>query len=121
MDTINGKLLAFLSPYSGLGPHDLKPGMNLSGLTFLHLDSNLEYWKKDGYTLCGKAEVTFSPMAPEELITGKIDSLRAQKTKTLADAHAAANEIEKQINQLLTIGFDAPVEVPSEPEDDDPL
>jgi len=107
----------WLGQYSGVGPQDLKQGLNANDLTFLKADVERDYWLQDGYTFAGTAEIQFTPLAPAAIVESKIAALRAQQTKAIADAHATSVKLEGQIQKLLAIGCDAPAL--NESKDDD--
>jgi hypothetical protein len=58
-----------------------------------------------GWTLVGDAEITVSLVDEDQIILNKVDSLRAEKDKIIADAQVKANAIEGQIQNLLAIEF----------------
>lgn len=96
----------FTSDYSG--PQDLlrDPEYAVTSVTF----SNCMDMAKHGWTLAGEADIVLRPLQEQQLIESKVDSLRKQKSKVLADAQAQATEIERQINTLLCLSFDQPTE-----------
>ena len=66
---------------------------------------NLSADVPDGWVKVGTATVTVT-FDDDNTITGNlIDSLRAKKSKTLADAQVEANAIEQKIQSLMAIEY----------------
>lgn len=67
-------------------------------LSFTNLDMS-----DCGHTVVGEAQVTVTLPDHDTIIGNKVDALRAEKTRTLADAQLKATQIEGQIQSLLAI------------------
>jgi len=102
--TITAKTQAWLNEWSG--PDDLIGDADraINKLSF-YAAPDRKSWEAQGYTFAGHATITVEVADERELIDSKVESLRAQKTKVLGDAHAAATEIESKIQKLLAIGY----------------
>lgn len=101
---------AYITEYSSTGPQDLvKPDFDGRGLHYSTPEHIPDEWTLVG-TLIGELELVDT----DTVIGNKVKSLRAQQQKALADAQALSTRLERKINQLLAIGFDAPVEVATE-------
>lgn len=103
---ITAEVQAWISPYSSLGPEDIKPGMRMGALTFIPIDDDSSYYLREGYTRAGTAVITFTPLGTKEIISSKVESLRAQQTKAIADAQAKSTELEEKIQRLLAITYE---------------
>ena len=104
---ITGRCTVLLSKYSPLGPDDVKPGADVSGFCLVSEDTDLEHWLSDGYVYVGTAEVNIDAVDSKTLVENKVDTLKAERTKVLAEAQAKATAIEGQIQQLLAITYEA--------------
>ena len=102
--TITGTVLAFVSQYTD--PTNLHEHKNPLGAIVFAQRDHAEFWAKDGYTMVGEVDVTVRLMSHDAMVQAKVESLRAEKAKTLADAQAKATAIEKRIQSLLAISFD---------------
>lgn len=58
-----------------------------------------------GWVLVGYADVTLHLSDEKELVAHKVDALQAKKRQVLAEAHAEATRIDRQINTLLAIDY----------------
>lgn len=93
----------WIPDYSALGPQDIKAGVRVGSLSFLAEDATEATWGPMGYTRVGSASISLTPLGQEQMVGNKVESLKALKTKTLADAHAKATLIDEQINNLLAL------------------
>ena len=59
----------------------------------------------EGWTLVGTAEVSITLDVPEKMIANKVDALKAELTKTQAEAEVKCNLLRGQINNLLAIEY----------------
>ena len=59
-----------------------------------------------GWVEIGSAQVSLTIKGNDEIVSGQVEALKAQKRKVIADAEVAANEIEQRIQSLLAITFD---------------
>ncbi len=73
----------------------------VNALSFVSYDM-----KASGYTLVGEAQITVHIQGEDKLIEAKVETLRAEKTKVLAEAERKSTEIERQIQTLLAITYD---------------
>lgn len=58
----------------------------------------------DGWIFLGRAQITFDPVSPEDLVEQQIAVLRGQRSDVQAKAQSAINKIEEKIQNLLAIG-----------------
>jgi len=108
--TITATVDAWLSQYQNpahlLDPKT-SPDRVVAMITCVRRDSDPKAWQRDGYTLVGTAEVTLHLVDERAVVENKVTSLRAEKERTLAEAHAKAVELEGQIQKLLAISYDS--------------
>jgi hypothetical protein len=95
------KLNCYLSEYSSLRGQDLSKCTPEQLAKGLHHTSH--FFSDMNYVLVGHADVTVTLLPRGEAINRQVVSLRKQQTKIRAEAQAAANRIEQQINSLLAI------------------
>jgi hypothetical protein len=97
----------FTSSYRG--PDDLERGAAnaISSVTFYEPGTEPDGTPRipDGWTLVGEADVVLRIFDKRQLVTNKIDSLRAEHTQVLAEAEARATKIQSRIQQLLAIEY----------------
>lgn len=97
---ITGEISVWLTQYSSIGPAELTSDdaqKVLNGVSFSHHDMAPEW------TRIGAARVTITLESNDKIITGKVDALRAEQKKVVADAQMKSTDIERQIQQLLAI------------------
>ena len=96
--TITAEVPAYLfSIY--YGPQDLqRPDAEVANLLTLR-----DMSASPDYVRVGTAQVTIDLVDQSEMVANKVEALKAQKQRTLADAQAKATAIESQIQQLLAI------------------
>lgn len=96
--TITATVDAWMPSYRG--PEDLQgdPRRAINSLAFAECDMS-----DMGWTRIGTADVALHIVDENQLIENKVESLRAEQTKTRADAQAKVTELERQIQQLLAI------------------
>lgn len=102
--TVEGTTKVWLTEHCGIGPEDIKSGdaaMLVRCVTFSSHDMS-----NCGWTLVGEANVAITFVDGNQILNNKIDALRAEKQKTLADAQVKANELEAKIQKLLAISYD---------------
>ncbi len=106
---IKGQIGAYLTEYTrGIGPKELieaDDAVLLRVLSFSDHDMSTAGW-----TRIGTASIEVTLCSANEIITSKVDALRALKAKKLADAQREATDIEQQIQTLLAITYDAEVQ-----------
>lgn len=105
--TLIAKQTAWIPEHSSIGPEDLinaKPESLVEQFYYTRSSSNMA---AHGWTRVGEAEITVTLPDTEELVANKIDALRKQKDNVLAEAQNKATNIERQIQTLLAITYDA--------------
>lgn len=101
MRTITATLTAYATEYCSLTPQDYaeKAGQAIAErLSFARFGA-----VPKGWSVVGTAEVTITLPDADTLIANKVEALRAEKGKVMAEAGAAVTRIERQIQQLLAI------------------
>lgn len=87
------------------GPDDLSkdPLELVNNLTFLNPACSDADWAAMGYTRVGDAEITITLVDTDTLVQNKVESLRAEQKRVIADAQLKSTQIESQIQKLLAI------------------
>lgn len=101
-------LHAWLDKYSSIeGLFDSSAEAVVAALTYTRsAPDDDSYFKREGYTHIGTAEITVTLPARDEVVSNKVAALRAERQAVLVKAEAESQEIEKQIQSLLAISFD---------------
>jgi len=97
---IEGKLTAWISSSSIIGPHNIND-VDDTGL-FTYTSSRLDM-AKHGYTKVGHAEVRLALADADTLVDSKIDALNAEIVQIEGAAEARVTQLKHQIQQLLAI------------------
>ena len=105
---IRATVCAWLS--SSYGPQDLKgdPQRVVSNAVLYepHGGANgKKDWQANGYVLIGEADVTLRLIDKKVMVEQKVESLRAEQGRVLAEAHARSVSIEADIQKLLAIEY----------------
>lgn len=110
---IKGRAIALVSKYTNFDP--AKPeetpahAFTLVDEESLGKDGVLSaFWAKDGYVMVGHAEITVELIDRKTMTAGAVQSLRAEKSRVLAEAQREATRIEERIQSLLAIEYEAP-------------
>ena len=74
-------------------------------LRSIHLSPH-ENMANHGWTRVGTARVEVTLVGKDVMVENKIESLKAEKQKILADAQLKVTQIEEKIQNLLAISFD---------------
>lgn len=104
MKTITGTLYAFLSPYSMRNADDVHEATTFTPFCF-GWDSE---WST-GYTLVGSGEFTLALMDKKAIVSSKVEALKAELQKDLAESEVRQNALRDNIQSLLAITYE-PVE-----------
>lgn len=99
---IEGMAAAWISPYSGLGPHNIHELDQPGDLTFTSLGVDMG---SSGYTRVGTAEIKVTIASTEVLVSNKISSLEAEILAIEGEAEAKVTKVRGQIQQLLAITY----------------
>lgn len=104
MRTIEGTTTLWLS--SEKGPDDLlgTPEEVLTNVFTFPYESD---WENYGYTNCGSIRFEITLNDDKQLVDNKVEALKGEKTKILAEAQAKATEIDRKIQTLLAITYEA--------------
>lgn len=97
--TITGTIGAYLMS-AFYGPEDLTRGDKaaLGVMSFFSHD-----YKGGDYVKVGTATITVELISQDEMLGNQIDSLKAEKTKLMAEHQKALTSIDSKIQQLLAI------------------
>jgi len=87
----------WISQYSSLTPQDIANGVT-EGLLYAETDMT-----SSGWTRVGTAVVEFTPLAMDEIISGKIKVIRAEIEEEQAKTHVRVKRLNDQINSLLAL------------------
>jgi len=89
----------WLMPYSGLDE-----------LTAEHAASALSFYPfsdaPEGYCKVGRAAITITVGDEKEIIASKVESMRAEQKKVIANAQMKSTQIERKIQELLAITYE---------------
>lgn len=100
--TVTGTTKVWLTEHAlNIGPKELADPRVVSRLSYS--DSEMKSW---GWTLIGTAEITLHLVGDREIVENRVDSLRAEQKKVVADAQKKSTEIERQIQTLLAIAYE---------------
>ena len=100
--TVTGTTKVWLPEYAiNIGPKELADPRVVSRLAYS--DSEM---KSMGWTLLGTAEIKLTLVGDREIVENRVDSLRAEQKKVVADAQKKSTEIERQIQTLLAIAYE---------------
>ena len=103
MNTITGKVNAYMTKYSGIRPEDFK---NPTAALISRLQYTTPNNLPDGWTLVGEATVTLEFIDQDAIIGNKVESLRAELQQHRADSHVTQKHLEDQIAKLLAISYE---------------
>lgn len=90
---------AYLTSYHT--PDEITPESAACALSFYNFSST-----PDGYTLVGEADITVRVVDAQKIIANKVEALKTEKARVLAEAQMKATDIEANIQKLLAISFD---------------
>ena len=65
-----------------------------------------DYQGMDGYTRVGFGEVTITIASKDEIITGKVESLRAELERDRADSQVRQNALIRKIGELEALTYE---------------
>lgn len=102
---ITTKCKAYMAEGCTLGPDDFK---NPERIDASDLIFSKHVWADnlpDGWTFVGEAEISVEIPSLDDIISAKVDSLKAKVKSIRADAEAQINFIESQISNLLAIEY----------------
>jgi hypothetical protein len=102
--TITIKTTAWL--LNGASPDCLKDRDNVDGIGFATHDMSRCEW-----SAIGDAVITVEVTDGRGLIDNKVEALKAEKQRVIADAEMASRRIEQQIQNLLAITHEVPSHV----------
>jgi hypothetical protein len=93
---------------SGYSPHDaesLQLATDICGMTLSEPDMNLGL-SPNAFTHVGEADVTITIANSDQIIGGKVASLRAQLESDRADSQRRQNELIDKINKLEALTYE---------------
>jgi hypothetical protein len=100
---ISGKVGVWLTPYSSLGPKQLADG---DGAAIVRDVDFSQHDMAPEWTRIGTAQVQITLEPTDQIINNKIDALRTEQKKVVADAQKKSTDLEREIQQLLAITYD---------------
>jgi len=109
--THTAEVHAWLSSYNSIeGLFDSKSDRVIAALAYSNIGPGSDsYFEREGYTYIGKATITVTVGAPNDVIASKVESLKAQQKSVRAKAQKTVTELDQQIQKLLAISFDGAV------------
>lgn len=94
--TITFETPALLTP--NYGPDSLTPEHASHACSFYNFS-----YVPEGYILIGKATITLTIVEEQQIVANKVESLKAEKQRLLAEAERKVTQIESQIQSLLAL------------------
>lgn len=98
--TVTATTKAWITQWTGL--EDIAPNVADQEIVDTLVFSNADM-KKHSYTLVGEACIHVQLVDDRAVVENKVESLQAEKTALLAEAHAKATSIDRKIQTLLAI------------------
>jgi len=98
--TITGEVGAYMSPYLPISPADLASADGNALLGKVHLCLN---GMPSEYARIGTATVTVTFNSTDDIVSERVDALKAEQRRLKGDAEAAVTKLERQIQSLLAI------------------
>ena len=105
MHKFNTTATVWISKYSDHDAISLQSVSDISGLAICHGEASLA---EVGYTLVGHADVSVTIASTDEIIGGKVASLRAELEKDRADSQMRQYGLIDQINKMEALAYEAP-------------
>jgi hypothetical protein len=103
--TVTAKTIAWLTSYRN--PAEIMADDDDAVMEVLAFSRNESMGEgENAWVRVGAAEITVVLVEEQELVSNKVESLRAEKKHVLAQAQAAATRIESSIQELLAISHD---------------
>lgn len=104
--TITNTFNVYASEYCTLTPQEMHTADSAKVADALQVWPT-SWGRQAGYSLVGTAEVTMTLHDMDAVISNKVESLKEEKQRVIADAQAKATKLESQIQQLLAITYEA--------------
>ena len=102
MNTITGKVNAYITDYSTIRPEEFaQPNDRLIPKFYYSTANGIP----TGWTLAGEATIIVQLVDQDEIITNKVAALNGQLQKHRADSHVVEKRLEDQISKLLAISY----------------
>ena len=105
MHTFKTTASIWISKYSEHDAVSLQTVTGIRDMTISHAGANLA---GAGYTLVGHADVSVTIASTDQIIGGKVASLRAELEKDRADSQMRQNGLIDQINKMEALAYEAP-------------
>jgi hypothetical protein len=103
MNTFKAPISVWISQYSHHDAASLQTVSSADGLVLWEGDQK----PMEGYTKIGKGEVTITIASRDEIVTGKVDSLRADLAKDRAESQVRQNALMQKISELEALTYEA--------------
>jgi hypothetical protein len=98
MKKVSGTTKAWLNKYSNISMEGNTDKVIIDKLSFSVSDMS-----SHGWTYVGNAKITLELLEDDAILNSKISTLKVKKQKIQADAFVQANEIDEEIQKLLSI------------------
>jgi hypothetical protein len=96
-------VVVWIGPHS---PHDNASLQTIESIKGLTLTDPGDDWSSMKYTKVGVGEVTITMDEPDQIIGGKVDSLRAELAKDRADSQVRQNALIRKISELESLTYE---------------
>ena len=101
--TFKAPISVWISQYSHHDADSLQSADNVSDLTLL--DPPYDF-SNSGYTRVGIGEITITMATKDQIITGKVESLRAELERDRADSQVRQNALIRKIGELEALTYE---------------
>lgn len=103
--TITGTTKAWITEHSTARPEDIAEGNPQLVKWLAYSDHDMS---TEGWALIGEAQITINLPSVNEVVTNRVASLRQQITNVRAEAENKATQLEREVQELLAITYEAP-------------
>jgi hypothetical protein len=100
--TFTAPVAVWLSDYSLHDADTLQKATDIKGITVLEPNFN----PGDGYTRVGVGEITITIATKDEIMAGKVESLRAELAKDRANSQLRQNALIRKIGELEALSYE---------------
>lgn len=112
--TITGRAAVLVNKYTSFdmaAPEKTRPDQfTFVSPTWVKGETLDDMWAKDGYRHVGWAAISIQMLPVKTMLSSAVEALQAEKQAVLADAQKRATDIEREIQNLLAISYDAEVQ-----------
>ena len=100
--TFTAPVSVWINQYSQHDAVSLQSANSVTGLVIW----GPEFPATEGYTRVGSGEVTITIASKDEIITGKVESLRSELAKDRAESQARQNALIRKISELEALTYE---------------